>query len=72
MAQADSCHGRFLRLVPCEQVVRPEEFERGDPAMGGEMISTITLAEAGDVGTDLVAVNEGLPPGVSLSDNETS
>lgn len=51
-------------------MVGAEEFETSDPAMGGEMISTITLADADDGGTDLVAVHEGLPPGVALSDNE--
>lgn len=67
----DTYHGRFLRLVPDEQVVEVEEFETSDPAMGGEMISTITLADADDGGTDLVALHEGLPPGVALADNET-
>ena len=33
------------------------------------MTITITLADAGD-GTDLVAVHEGLPRGVSTADNE--
>lgn len=67
----DTYHGRFLRLVPDEQVVEVEEFETSDPAMSGEMIATITLADADDGGTDLVAVHEGLPPGVALADNET-
>lgn len=70
-AHTDTYHGRFVRLVPDEQVVEVEEFETSDPAMGGEMVSTITLADAGDGGTDLAAVHEGLPPGVALSDNET-
>jgi len=34
------------------------------------MTSTITLADA-DGGTDLHAVHEGVPPGVSPADNET-
>ncbi len=70
-AHTDTYHGRFLRLVTDELVVDTEEFETSDPAMGGEMISTITLADADDGGTDLVAVHEGLPPGIALSDNET-
>ena len=36
----------------------------------GEMTSSITLADA-DGGTDLFAVHEGLPPGLSPVDNET-
>lgn len=70
-AHTDTYHGRFLRLVPDEQVVEAEEFETSDPAMIGEMVSTITLADADDGGTDLVAVHDGLPPGVALADNET-
>jgi uncharacterized protein YndB with AHSA1/START domain len=70
-AHTDTYHGRFVRLVPNEQVVEFEEFETSDPTMDGEMVSTITLADADDGGTDLVAVHEGLPPGVALADNET-
>ena len=69
-SHTDTYHGRFTRLVPNEQVVEVDWFETADPAMRGEMTSTITLAEANG-GTDVVAVHEGLPPGVSLADNET-
>jgi uncharacterized protein YndB with AHSA1/START domain len=69
-AQTDTYHGRFVKLVPDEQVVEVDEFETSDPALQGEMTSTITLSDA-DGGTDLVAVHEGLPPGVSAEDNET-
>ncbi len=69
-SHTDTCHGRFIRLVPDEQVVEVDWFETADPGMLGEMTSTITLAEANG-GTDLVAVHEGLPPGVSLVDNDT-
>jgi uncharacterized protein YndB with AHSA1/START domain len=67
----DTYHGRFVRLVPDEQVVEVEEFETTDPNMQGEMTSTITLTDAADGGTDLVAVHDGLPSGVALADNET-
>lgn len=66
----DTYHGRFVRLVPNERVVEVVEFETADPALQGEMTITITLADA-DGGTDLVAVHEGLPPGVPPADNET-
>jgi hypothetical protein len=46
------------------------EFETEDPAMRGEMRVTYTLADAGG-GTDLFAVHDQLPPGVSPADNET-
>jgi uncharacterized protein YndB with AHSA1/START domain len=69
-AHTDTYHGRFVKLVPDEQVVEVSEFETRDPALAGEMTITITLADA-DGGTDLVAVHDGLPPGVSTADNET-
>ena len=66
----DTYHGRFVKLVPNEQVVEVDEFETSDPAMQGEMTSSITLADA-DGGTDVFAVHENLPPGLSAADNET-
>jgi uncharacterized protein YndB with AHSA1/START domain len=69
-AHTDTYHGRFVKLVPDEQVVEVDEFETTDPALRGEMTITITLADA-DGGTDLVAVHDGLPRGVSTADNET-
>ena len=66
----DTYHGRFVELVPNERVVEVDEFETTDPALRGEMTITISLADA-DGGTDLVAMHEGLPPGVSPADNET-
>ena len=69
-ARTDSYRGRFVRLVPDEQVVEVDEFETTDPALRGEMTISITLTDA-DGGTDLLAVHEGLPSGVSAADNET-
>ncbi len=69
-AHTDTYHGRFVTLVPDERVVQRLEFETADPAMRGEMTVTITLADADD-GTDLVAVHEDVPPGISPADNET-
>ena len=69
-AHTDTYHGRFVRLVPNEQVIQEMEFETEDPAMGGLMTVTYTLADAGG-GTDLVAVHDNVPPGVSQADNET-
>ena len=68
-AQTDTFHGRFVQLVPDEQVVEVVEFETADPALRGEMTITIALADA-DGATDLLAVHDGLPPGVSPADNE--
>jgi uncharacterized protein YndB with AHSA1/START domain len=65
----DTYHGRFVKLVPNEQVVEVVEFETTDPALRGEMTITITLADA-DGGTDVLAVHDGLPSGVPTDDNE--
>jgi uncharacterized protein YndB with AHSA1/START domain len=68
-ANTDTYHGRFVKLVPDEQVVEVVEFETTDPAMQGEMTITITLADANG-GTNVLAVHDALPPGVSPADNE--
>jgi uncharacterized protein YndB with AHSA1/START domain len=68
-AQTDTYHGRFVELVPDERVVEVVEFETADPALRGEMTITIELADAGG-GTEILAVHEGLPPGLSPADNE--
>src|SRR5687768_14740125 len=68
-AHTDTYHGRFVQLVPDERVVEVVEFETADPAMRGEMTITFALADAG-AGTELVAVHDRLPPGLSPADNE--
>jgi uncharacterized protein YndB with AHSA1/START domain len=69
-AHTDTYHGHFVQLVPNERVVEVDEFETADPAMRGEMTIAITLRDADDGGTDLIAVHDGVPPGVSVADNE--
>lgn len=68
-ARTDTYHGRFVKLVPNERVVEVDEFETADPELRGEMTITFTLADA-DGGTEVFAVHDGLPPGVSTDDNE--
>jgi uncharacterized protein YndB with AHSA1/START domain len=68
-AHTDTYRGRFVELVPNERVVEVDEFETSDPALQGEMTITITLVDA-DGGTDVRAVHEAIPPGVSIADNE--
>jgi uncharacterized protein YndB with AHSA1/START domain len=67
--RTDTYNGRFVKLVPNKQIVEVDEFETADPAMRGEMTITINLEEA-DGGTKLLALHEGLPPGISPADNE--
>jgi uncharacterized protein YndB with AHSA1/START domain len=69
-AHTDTYHGRFVKLVPNEQVVEEMEFETADDSMRGEMTVTFTLTDAGG-GTDVLAVHDNLPPGLSPADNET-
>lgn len=68
-ARTDTYHGRFVKLVPNEQVVEVVEFETDNPALRGEMTITYTLKEA-DGGTNLEAVHAGLPPGLAPEQNE--
>jgi uncharacterized protein YndB with AHSA1/START domain len=60
---------RFIKLVPDEKIVETVEFETADPALQGEMTITISLADA-DGGTDILAVHDPLPLGLSPADNE--
>lgn len=69
-AHTDTYHGRFIKLMPNEQVVEVMEFETADDAMRGEMTVTFTLIDA-DGGTDVIAVHDNLPSGLSPADNET-
>src|SRR4029077_18304043 len=68
-AHTDTYHGSFVRLLPNQQGVEVVECETPDPALRGEMTITISLADA-DGGTDVVAVHDKLPRGLSTADNE--
>jgi uncharacterized protein YndB with AHSA1/START domain len=68
-AHTDTYHGRFLRLVPNEQVVEELEFETDDPLLKGAMTMTTTLSDA-DGGTEIVVVHEAIPDAIPASDNE--
>ncbi len=68
-AHTDTYHGRYVKLVPHELVVETVEFETANAEMQGEMTITFRLDEAGG-GTDVSAVHDGLPSGLSAADNE--
>lgn len=65
----DTYHGHFAKLVVDEEIVEASEFETTNPDLQGEMTVTIKLADANG-GTEVVAVHDGVPPGVALADNE--
>ncbi|QIG44237.1 polyketide cyclase [Nocardioides anomalus] len=66
----DTYAGRFVRLVPDEEVVEELAFESADPALAGAMTMTWTLADAAG-GTEVTLVHDGVPDAVSAADNET-
>jgi uncharacterized protein YndB with AHSA1/START domain len=68
-ARTDTYHGYFAELVENSRVVEVLEFETIDPAMQGEMRITTTLRPT-PTGTELTAVHEGVPGGVTAEDNE--
>jgi uncharacterized protein YndB with AHSA1/START domain len=68
-AHTCTSHGRFVKLVANAKVVEVVEFETTDPDMRGEMTITYSLTDA-DGGTDVLAVHDGLPRGLSQADNE--
>ena len=66
----DTYHGRFAKLVRNRQVVEILEFETDDPNLAGAMTVRTMLTDAPG-GTEVTVEYEGLPPGVSVADNET-
>ena len=62
-------HGRFVRLVPNERVMEVMEFETANETMRGERRVTFRLTDTG-AGTDVLAVHDNLPPGVTPTDSE--
>ena len=68
-AHTDTYHGTFAKLVPDAEVVEVIEFETANPALQGEMTLTFTLRDV-DGATELVAVHDRLPPGLSPEYNE--
>lgn len=66
----DTFHGRFIELLQDRRVVERVEFETENPSLRGEMMITITLSDLGGA-TELVAIHDHLPAGLSPEANET-
>lgn len=72
----DSFTGRFVTLVPNEKIVEQVAFESDDPAFGGTMTITTTLADMPNLPddaldrTEITMAFEGLPAGIRPEDNE--
>jgi uncharacterized protein YndB with AHSA1/START domain len=69
-SHTDTYRGRFAKLVPDQQVVEILEFETDDPNLAGAMTVRTMLTDAAE-GTEITVEYEGLPPGVSVADNDT-
>ena len=66
----DTYAGRFVRLVPGEQVVEELAFETADADLTGTMTMTWSLRDV-DGGTEVDLLHEGLPDAVRPEDNAT-
>src|SRR6266542_3372276 len=65
----DTYHGRFVKLVPDEEIVEAIEFETNEPGFTGEMTMTVKLADV-DGGTQVTLLYENVPPAIRPADNE--
>jgi uncharacterized protein YndB with AHSA1/START domain len=65
----DTFQGRFVKLIPGEQIVWATEFESADPSFAGEMIVSTTLAPSGNA-TKVTIRCENIPRGIRPEDNE--
>ena len=61
--QTHAFGGRYLELVPNEKIVNTDLFD--DPNLPGQMITTISL-KAVSCGTELTAVQEGIPEAIPV------
>ncbi len=55
--------GKYLELVPNEKIVNTDIFD--DPNLPGQMITTVSL-KAVSCGTELTAVQEGIPEAIPV------
>jgi uncharacterized protein YndB with AHSA1/START domain len=64
----DVVEGRFVEMEPDDRVVQTVEFDSGDPAFGGPMTMTWTVARV-DGGTRVEMRAEDVPFGISARDH---
>lgn len=65
----DTHRGRFVELVPNEEIVEVVEFESDEPGFAGEMRITVSLANI-DGETEVTYRCENIPTGIRPEDNE--
>ncbi len=68
-SHTDTYHGRFIKLVPNEEILEAIEFETQDAAFTGEMTMTVKLADV-DGGTEVALLYENVPAGIRPEDNK--
>lgn len=67
--RTDTFRGRFVRLIPNEQIVWAVEFESADSSFAGEMTVSTMLTWTGS-GTTVTIRCDNIPPGIRPEDNE--
>ena len=65
----DTFQGRFVELVPFDEIVWFVDFESQEPGLTGEMRITWSLADV-EEGTDVNAFCDGISEGIRHEDNE--
>lgn len=66
---SDVVQGRFLKLVPDEQIVQQVEFESEDPMFAGTMTMTWNLRAVPE-GTEVTIICENVPEGIRQEDHD--
>lgn len=61
--QTHAFGGKYLELVPNEKIVNTDLFD--DPNLPGQMVTTVSL-KAVSCGTELTAVQEGIPEAIPV------
>jgi uncharacterized protein YndB with AHSA1/START domain len=65
----DTFEGRFVEMRPYEKIVWAVDFESDQSDFAGRMTITWSFAD-NDEGTEVTALCENIPQGISLEDNE--